>query len=144
MLKETKLPIWRKRTLTLSCSRETIYIRQRKTQWCVLTWFDLDLRQAFLPEPLQLPPSSYLRCSFLLLIYFSLQWPLNFTDEARLSLLKAGSKDVQKPGRSSLLCCQIFADMGHEEDRQHPAVQVDRQDCIEPKGKGSWRRESVW
>lgn len=144
MLKEPKLPLWRKSTLTLSRSRETIYIRQRKTQWCVLTWFDLDLGQAFLPEPLQFPPSSYRRCSFLLLIYFSLQWPLNFTDKTRLSLFKAGSKDVQKPVSCSLLYCQIFAGMGHTEDRQHPAVQVDRQDCIEPKGKGCWRRESIW
>lgn len=45
---------------------------------------------------------------------------------------------MQKPGRSSLLCCQIFADMGHEEDRQigRIALNLKAKEAGEGRGYG--------
>lgn len=43
---------------------------------------------------------------------------------------------MQKPVGNSLSLCQVFARVGMWETGQEPAVQVDRQDCIEPNSKG--------
>lgn len=47
---------------------------------------------------------------------------------------------MQKPVSSSLPLCQVFARVSMWKTGQDPAVQVDRQDCIEPNGNRKLRK----